>query len=108
MTILSSTWVENLFPPRTSQMIKLQAEKIYNEIKNHFGDILDTDYEIEEELIASQEIDRMWDRLQSNVNEHQRFLFNLSKRARAGTRCCSHLSRTYRQGQAFWISNLAQ
>ncbi len=55
-------------PPRTSQMIKSQAEKIYNEIKNHFGDILDTDFEIEEELLASQEIDRMWDHLLSNTN----------------------------------------
>ncbi len=55
-------------PPRTSQMIKLQGEKVYNEIKNHFGDILDTDYEIEEELLASQEIDSMWDHLQTNVN----------------------------------------
>lgn len=55
-------------PPRTSQMIKLQAEKIYNEIKNHFKDILDTDFEIEEELLASQEIDKTWDRLLSEVN----------------------------------------
>jgi hypothetical protein len=54
-------------PPRTAQMMKLQSETIYNEIKNHFIDILDTDIEIEDELDSAEAIDSKWDYLQNEV-----------------------------------------
>lgn len=55
-------------PPRIVQMIKRQAELIYDEIKNHFGDILDTDNEIEDEINSAEIIDNMWDYLSDEVN----------------------------------------
>ena len=54
-------------PPRTAQMMKSLSENIYNEVKNHFIDILDTDNEIEDELQSTEIIDNMWDFLQDEV-----------------------------------------
>lgn len=56
-------------PGRITSMVRKQAINIYNELKNHFGDILDQEDEIEVDLAASQEIDEMWDYLSDNVHD---------------------------------------